>query len=216
MLSQFLVFLIVISLAEASLLETCGGPFKNGTCYISVALKRIKGLDPAACCKACQSLSGCGVWDIRNDDGYCVLKAPGSKAKSGDCVSSAIGPSPSPPHPPPGPRPGASLAFGRSFLAMKNSSVVLQRGVPVIVWGTASPAAKEVTLTLSGANIATAKVTSDGRWETHLPAQKASHMLILRASAGSASISTTVSFGEVIVCAGQSNSKCEKVPHRYE
>lgn len=88
---------------------------------------------------------------------------------------------------------------------MKNSSVVLQRGVPVVVWGTATPAAKEVTLTLSGTDIATAKVASDGRWETHLPAQKAAHMLILRASAGSASISTTVSFGEVIVCAGQSN-----------
>ena len=82
--------------------------------------------------------------------------------------------------------------------------MVLQRGKPVAVWGTASPN-ETVEVSFAGA---TRKVTAsvDGKWKVKLPAMKASAMpRELTVKASNIIVLSNVLVGEVWLCSGQSN-----------
>ena len=82
-------------------------------------------------------------------------------------------------------------------------SMVLQRDLPLPVWGWAQPGT-EVSVTLGG-NTATAKAGEDGRWLAKLPAMPAGgpHELVIK---GPETLTLKdVLIGDVWVCSGQSN-----------
>jgi len=85
------------------------------------------------------------------------------------------------------------------------SGMVLQRGMPVPVTGTAEPGAT-VTVGFQGRSVSTV-VASGGAWRVDLPSMDASAApgTLTIASAGAAVELTGVRVGEVWVCAGQSN-----------
>ena len=82
--------------------------------------------------------------------------------------------------------------------------MVLQRDVPVIVWGKAS-AAEQVSIVLAN-KTETTKADDDGRWQVKLPPLKVGsgpHQLVIE---GSNRIEINdILIGEVWVCSGQSN-----------
>ncbi len=83
--------------------------------------------------------------------------------------------------------------------------MVLQKGRPIPVWGTAAPGAK-ITVRL-GNDSATAVADSAGRWKVVLPARQkpaVGQRLVVRSRNGEASFSD-VAVGEVWLCSGQSN-----------
>jgi len=91
-----------------------------------------------------------------------------------------------------------------SLPAIFSDHMVLQRGQPVIVWGT-SPAREKVELQL-GAARAEARSDADGRWRIALPAMEAGGPFELTVRSGSRSKTIgDVFVGEVWLAAGQSN-----------
>ncbi len=82
---------------------------------------------------------------------------------------------------------------------------VLQRGVPIPVWGRTAPGAL-VTVRLAGEQ-ASAQAGSDGRWMTRLGALPAGgpYSLSVASSAGVRRRITDVMMGDVYLCSGQSN-----------
>lgn len=98
-------------------------------------------------------------------------------------------------------RGGAEVAPSSMF----GDHMVLQRGMPVPIWGKAEPG-ETVTVTFAGQAVS-ATAGADGRWRADLPALDASAEGRTLAIQGKTS---TISFedvlvGEVWVCAGQSN-----------
>jgi sialate O-acetylesterase len=82
--------------------------------------------------------------------------------------------------------------------------MILQRDMPVPVWGTAKPGAA-VTAKIAGKS-ATAQAGADGKWKIDLPALKAGGPFSLEVKAGNSSrIYQDVLVGEVWLCSGQSN-----------
>ena len=82
--------------------------------------------------------------------------------------------------------------------------LVLQREMPIPVWGTAVPGA-EVKATLAGQS-AVAKAGEDGRWKIELPKLAAGGPYQLEVSTGTATrLYQDVLVGEVWLCSGQSN-----------
>jgi sialate O-acetylesterase len=81
--------------------------------------------------------------------------------------------------------------------------MVLQRGVPVPVWGTADTG-EEVRVTL-GDRVAQAKADSEGRWKATLEPLEAGRGLELVAAGRNRVAARDVRVGEVWVCSGQSN-----------
>ena len=82
--------------------------------------------------------------------------------------------------------------------------MVLQRDLPLPVWGTATPGA-EVKASLAGKS-ATATADVNGRWKIDFPKMDAGGPFQLEVSAGAAKRSyTDVLVGEVWLCSGQSN-----------
>ena len=104
----------------------------------------------------------------------------------------------------------ASSAFGAPrFANIFTSGAVLQRDLPVPVWGWTDPNAT-VTVTLSKDGIELAKQTATayetGRWMLRLPAQKAGGTYTLKLSGGDDSVTLDdILFGDVWLCSGQSN-----------
>eukprot|EP00927_Polykrikos_kofoidii_P062561 TRINITY_DN57373_c0_g1_i1.p1 TRINITY_DN57373_c0_g1~~TRINITY_DN57373_c0_g1_i1.p1 ORF type:complete len:510 (-),score=74.90 TRINITY_DN57373_c0_g1_i1:60-1553(-) len=94
----------------------------------------------------------------------------------------------------------ATLEFGDAFLGQ---GTVIQRGVTTQVWGTSSE--KEVSLFIDGDRVAQAAVDAGSRWAVQLPAQAAGFNRTLRITDATAAKEQSVSFGEVLMCAGQSN-----------
>jgi len=87
---------------------------------------------------------------------------------------------------------------------MFGNGMVLQRAMPVPVWGVAEPGEK-VTVTFAGQN-KTAKASADGRWRVKLDPLKASTKGATLTITGKNTITyTDVLVGEVWVCSGQSN-----------
>ena len=82
--------------------------------------------------------------------------------------------------------------------------MVLQRGMPVPVWGTATPGA-EVKVAIAGKSIS-ATAGENGKWKTELPALDAGGPFEMVVSAGGKSqIYKDVLVGEVWLASGQSN-----------
>jgi hypothetical protein len=90
---------------------------------------------------------------------------------------------------------------------MFKGGAVLQRGQYVAVWGVSEE--KEVGLKLlasGGSEVSvSAKVNSSGIWMVHLPPQQAAFNRTLTVTDSSGSQHEVVSFGETVLCAGQSN-----------
>jgi sialate O-acetylesterase len=82
---------------------------------------------------------------------------------------------------------------------------VVQRDVPVKVWGTAT-AKEDVTVTFAG-RATTARADASGRWMATLPAVSAGgpYVLDVRATSGAALSVPDMLVGDVYVCSGQSN-----------
>lgn len=98
-----------------------------------------------------------------------------------------------------------AAAAGVELAPVFSDNAVLQRGVPLPVWGRAEPNAKvEVTL---GDDTHSTTADADGRWRVSLKARDASkEPLVLRAAAGGAeAVARNVLVGDVWLCAGQSN-----------
>ena len=88
--------------------------------------------------------------------------------------------------------------------AVFGDGMVLQRDVPVPVWGTA-PAGTEVTVELDGVS-AQVRTGQDGRWLAHLPAAPAGGPYLLSVSGGGEALRREQVYrGEVWLAGGQSN-----------
>ncbi|MEX1116748.1 MAG: sialate O-acetylesterase [Akkermansiaceae bacterium] len=81
--------------------------------------------------------------------------------------------------------------------------MVLQRDMPIPIWGTAT-AGREVKVTLAG-KFATATADPDGKWKLDFPALPAGGPFTLEVSAGVTRNYPDVMVGEVWLCSGQSN-----------
>ena len=93
--------------------------------------------------------------------------------------------------------------------ALFQGGAVLQRGVAAPVWGVGATPHSTVALSLAGKAVGTATATAAGTWRASLPAQHTRWNVTLEASDGSSGAreSVVVSFGEVLLCSGQSNSE---------
>ena len=90
------------------------------------------------------------------------------------------------------------------FAPLFHDHAVLQRGMPIPVWGTASPG-ETVTVTLATVQ-ARAVADGDGHWLVRLPALPPGgpHDLMVRTAAGEAR-AVDILIGDVWICSGQSN-----------
>jgi sialate O-acetylesterase len=85
--------------------------------------------------------------------------------------------------------------------------MVLQRDMPITVWGTAEEG-EEVTVSLSEGGRGTITMPAavkDGKWRVNLPAQKAMTGLVLTVKGKNAVEFKNVAVGDVWLCSGQSN-----------
>lgn len=89
------------------------------------------------------------------------------------------------------------------FAPLFSDHAVLQRGKPVAVWGTASPAWKG-TLVFGQASIPV-QADSGGRWQAWLPAMPANPVPQRLFVPGSSASAEDVVVGDVWLCSGQSN-----------
>lgn len=85
--------------------------------------------------------------------------------------------------------------------ADENSRPVLQRGETVRVWGTAEPTTHLTLTTSSGFATSTAS-DREGRWTVFIPPQVESwsQLITISGSERASSATTTVHFGEVVLC----------------
>ena len=84
-----------------------------------------------------------------------------------------------------------------------SEGAVLQRGMPIPVWGIAEPGEK-VTVSLVGQSVSTT-ADSEGHWKIQLPAREAGGPFEMRISGNNTLNISDVLVGEVWVCSGQSN-----------
>lgn len=163
------------------------------------------------CCTACAQATEkkCVAFDIVASRG-CVLKSTAERMYEKDCTvagsTAPISPSPTPPSPGPTPPKPAEVTFSDMFKGWNGAVPVLQRSVTVSVWGTA-PAQTKLTLSLDGKRVASALTNSSGIWMAYIPPQSAGYNRTMTVGAVDTALSATtvVSFGETILCVGQSN-----------
>jgi sialate O-acetylesterase len=86
--------------------------------------------------------------------------------------------------------------------ALFTDGAVLQQGMPVPVWGTASDG-ERVTVTIQGQTAST--IARDGQWQVRLPALKAGGPYTLTIAGENTIERRDILVGEVWVCSGQSN-----------
>lgn len=112
------------------------------------------------------------------------------------------------------PRPLASACLGLflctghasalTLPAILSDGMVIQRGQPVRLWGTATPG-EHIAAELGGHSASTT-VPPNGRWRLDLPAFEAlSGDLLIRASSGETERIRSPLLGQVLLCGGQSN-----------
>ena len=101
----------------------------------------------------------------------------------------------------------APTASGLTLPALFGDNMVLQRNVPVPVWGHAAPG-ETVTVAFNNQKAAPVQADADGKWQATLPAQKAGGPYTLSVTgdkSGSPLTRTGVLVGDVWLCSGQSN-----------
>jgi sialate O-acetylesterase len=96
-----------------------------------------------------------------------------------------------------------------------SDNMVLQREIPVMLWGWASPGEK-VRVTFDGRKITT-RAGSDSSWELKLPPMKAGGPYTLDIRAANHLVIQNVLVGDVWFCSGQSNMvlSMERVKEKY-
>jgi hypothetical protein len=202
---------------------SCGQPGGAGTCYIGFAFRRLRDLDATGCCQACTAAATCASWEIRADQGdTCVLKdnshTPVRPGGSGNCSHSGTKGGPPPPPPPPTPSPSptpptpAPPSTGPRINDMFHGGAVLQRNAHVAVWGlstargvTVSVGAGADTVREAAVGPIAAQVNASGVWMVWLPPQPAGYHRTLTAADASGHTTVVVSFGEAVLCVGQSS-----------
>ena len=97
----------------------------------------------------------------------------------------------------------ASLPAAVKLPALISDHMVLQRGVPVRIWGTASPG-ESVRVAFQGQDV-TAAAAADGKWEVWLAPLAASGPFDLTIAASETQVVHDVLVGEVWLGSGQSN-----------
>ena len=90
-----------------------------------------------------------------------------------------------------------------TFPPLFNCNMVLQQGIPIPVWGWASPGEK-VTVTLEK-NIVTTRTGKDGKWRVNLPKMDYGGPFKMTIKGKDLHTFGNVMIGEVWVCSGQSN-----------
>jgi sialate O-acetylesterase len=93
-----------------------------------------------------------------------------------------------------------------------SDDMVLQRDMPIVVWGWADPKEK-VTVEIGGEK-KEAKPNERGEWIAMLPSMKAGGPHVLTVSGANKLAFTNVLIGEVWVCSGQSNMEMGLAPAR--
>jgi sialate O-acetylesterase len=96
-----------------------------------------------------------------------------------------------------------SLSQAQEVANVFGNHMILQREMPIPVWGTALPGTK-VKVELNGKQVAT-QTGSDGRWNAVLPSMKAGGPYQLKINGKKNTVFTDVLIGEVWLCSGQSN-----------
>ena len=105
-----------------------------------------------------------------------------------------------------------SLPADVKLPAIFGDHMVLQEGMKLPVWGTASPG-EAVTVTV-GAETASAKADVDGKWRVELPALAETAAPVTLTVHGNNTLTfTDVLVGEVWICSGQSNMEFPLVAH---
>ncbi|BDD06276.1 sialate O-acetylesterase [Aureibacter tunicatorum] len=96
-------------------------------------------------------------------------------------------------------------AFGLEMSDYYSSGMVLQRGEVNVIKGKARPGSK-VSVCLDGSRVARTSVDGKGDWQLSLPPQKAGRNHLISISNDGKSIELEdVAFGDIWLCAGQSN-----------
>merc|ERR1712130_640062 len=90
------------------------------------------------------------------------------------------------------------------FANLFQGGAVLQRDTQVVVWGS-DAGGGSVTLHIDGEYVMDAAVDADGNWSVTLPPHPASFGNELTVLGQDGSSTTHVSFGDVLLCSGQSN-----------
>jgi sialate O-acetylesterase len=101
---------------------------------------------------------------------------------------------------------GSGLPTARAEVRLPkvfSSHMVLQRDLPLVIWGWAQPN-ETVTVTLASAT-AQAQANEHGEWKVVLPAMKAGGPFLLKVTGSSSIELDDVMIGEVWLCSGQSN-----------
>src|SRR5580658_6159790 len=101
---------------------------------------------------------------------------------------------------------GAGLSSARAEVQLPRvfgSHMVLQREMPLVIWGWAQPN-ETVTVTLASASVQ-AQANERGEWKVTLPAMKAGGPFLLKVTGSSSVEFDDVMIGEVWLCSGQSN-----------
>lgn len=185
----------------------------TGTAYKNLDLETAE-----ECCTHCSSdQPACAGWVFYVDKSRCVLKNETKHQVADDtCISGSLapptpspqpsptpGPSPAPTPTPPPPKPVVPLLD-----AMFQGGAVLQRDAAVAVWGTSQDSKIQLQLRVPEGRAALERdvlVNASGVWLTYLPPQATGYGYELSVSDHYDKTTVGISFGEVILCAGQSN-----------
>lgn len=198
--------LLSLSLARSLAGLSCPTNISTGVCVVGVADQHVRTNSSADCCTACTQDPACVAWQLRPasvSPNNCALKTTVIRFDSGNCTSgSMIAPPPGPL--PPSPAPADTLAFHKMF----QGGAVLQRDEHTPVWGTAT-AGTAVSVRRGDEPAIHTIANSSGIWLLLLPPHPAQYNITLTATlAGApaaANAAVSVSFGEVVLCVGQSN-----------
>ena len=93
-----------------------------------------------------------------------------------------------------------------------SDGMVLQRGLPIKIWGWANSSEK-VTVKFNGKTLRTTTGT-DGKWHVFLPAMKAGGPYTMEIKGANHLVLKDILIGDVWVCAGQSNMVHSLILHR--
>eukprot|EP00729_Bicosta_minor_P019584 gene19584-16455_t len=190
---------IAAAAAAAAAAATCPPSMHivEGQCTIGTAYKWItQPTTIEECCSLCAADAGkCSGFTLRNDTASrtspgkvtCSLKTgPLGRTRPGCIASGSVAPLPPPPSPsppppspsPPKPPPASGLTVSDMLLGVGGAVPVLQRNTAVSIWGTAVPGAVVKVELVGNGDLFTATADSKGNW---------------------------ITFGETVLCAGQSN-----------